>query len=155
MRAQHHKLNNRERGDTIVEVLISIAVVSSVLGITYATMNRNLLTTRALQERTEASKYAQSQLEALKVYTDSNAAIPGGSFCLNGPARINLIAAPPATASADNFSEYPALCVQQGLYHTGIVPDPVTTKLFHVYVRWTKVGGGSVEDVVISYRVSN
>ena len=58
--------NSSQRGDTIVEVLIAMAVASSVLGITYATMNRNLLITRGAQERTEAAKLAQGQLEILK-----------------------------------------------------------------------------------------
>lgn len=154
MRAQHHKRLNHQRGDTIIEVLISITVVSSVLGITFATMNRNLQITRALQERTEASKYAESQLEALKVYTDSNTVTPGGSFCLDGIIRVPLGATPAATAAAESFAIYPALCVQQSIYHLGIVPQPIP-KLYRVYVRWDKVGGGGREEVVMSYRVSN
>lgn len=54
------------KGDTIVEVLIAVAIVSSVLGITYSIMNRNLLSMRDNQERTEASKIAQNQIELLR-----------------------------------------------------------------------------------------
>ena len=55
-----------ERGDTIVEVLISIAVVSLILGGAYVTTNNSLQGTRASQERSDSLKVAESQLEALK-----------------------------------------------------------------------------------------
>src|SRR5690606_39104613 len=78
----------REAGDTIVEVLIAIAVVSSVLAITYSIMNRNLLTMRDNQERTEAMKLAQGQIEALRAKWGTNegqAAVTdkaGNGFCV-------------------------------------------------------------------------
>lgn len=58
--------NRQQAGDTIVEVLIAIAVVSSVLAIAYSTMNRNLQIMRNNQERTQAVRVAQDQIETLK-----------------------------------------------------------------------------------------
>lgn len=62
----------RERGDTMVEVLIAIAVVSLILGGAYVTTNKSLQATRAAQERSIALKLAESQLERVKGLVASN-----------------------------------------------------------------------------------
>lgn len=56
----------KERGDTIVEVLIAISVVSLILGGAYVTTNRSLIATRSAEERGNALKLAESQVEQLK-----------------------------------------------------------------------------------------
>lgn len=58
------KLNSK--GETIVEVLISIVVVGSVLAGAYFTANRSSQQTRAAIERTEALKAAESKVEMLR-----------------------------------------------------------------------------------------
>ena len=69
----------RQRGDTLVEVLIAIAVVSLILGGAYVTTNRSLYATRAAQERGNALKLAESQIEQLKGIVASNpTAVFGG-----------------------------------------------------------------------------
>src|SRR5687767_4350813 len=60
-----HKRPIRERGDTIVEVLIAIAVVSLILGGAYTTTNRSMQATRSAQERSVALTLAESQIERL------------------------------------------------------------------------------------------
>lgn len=55
-----------EGGDTIVEVLISIAVISLILGGAYVTTNKSLRGSRAAQERSDALKLVESQVESLK-----------------------------------------------------------------------------------------
>jgi len=55
-----------EGGDTIVEVLISIAVISMILGGAYVTTNKSLKGSRAAQERSDALKLVESQVESLK-----------------------------------------------------------------------------------------
>lgn len=54
------------RGDTIVEVLICMAIVGSALSASYGITNRSLARTRGAQERTESLKYAEQQVERLK-----------------------------------------------------------------------------------------
>ena len=53
-------------GDTIVEVLIAIAVVSAVLGGAFVSANRSLNMSRQSQERGEALKLAEGQVERVK-----------------------------------------------------------------------------------------
>lgn len=74
-----------QRGDTIVEVLISITVISLVLGGAYATANKSLLITRASQERSNALKLAESQMEQIKGLAVSNPSALFGAaspFCI-------------------------------------------------------------------------
>ncbi len=62
-------LKLKQRGDTIVEVLIATAVVSLVLTGAMAISNSSLKRIRGAQERSEAQAYAQSTVELLDGYT--------------------------------------------------------------------------------------
>ena len=59
-------LKLKQRGDTIVEVLIAIAVVSLVLVAAYTTANRNIRAIQNNQERVQAQHLVEGQIEALK-----------------------------------------------------------------------------------------
>lgn len=56
-------------GDTIIEVLISLSILGLVLGISYASVSRNIRSTQDAQERTEASTIAQNIIETIKYYS--------------------------------------------------------------------------------------
>lgn len=99
---------SNQRGDTIVEVLISIAVVSMILGGAYVTTNNSLQGTRAAQERSDALKVVEGQLEAIKSLAVSNpnslfGSATTGNFCVangavvssnNAGCRLNAKAVP-------------------------------------------------------------
>lgn len=78
---------SRERGDTLVEVMVAIVIVATVIGGAYVVSNRSLQSTRSAQERSSALKLAEAQIEQLKnqVTADSTAifgaAVPT-NFCL-------------------------------------------------------------------------
>lgn len=81
------KLSIGQGGDTIVEVLLAIAIASSVLGIAFATSSRNLRATRDVQEHAEATRLIQGQIEALRhTYYANPSSIPDTTnpFCMNG-----------------------------------------------------------------------
>lgn len=61
-----------ERGDTIVEVLIAIAIISSILSGAYIVVNKSLIAGREAQERGNALKLSEGQLERLKSLSSSN-----------------------------------------------------------------------------------
>ncbi|HUB93493.1 MAG TPA: hypothetical protein VMB52_03235 [Verrucomicrobiae bacterium] len=71
-----------EHGDTIVEVLIAIAVVSLVLVVAYTTSTRNISRLEDTQEHSEALQLAQTQLEYLHSadITSRNTAANSGCF---------------------------------------------------------------------------
>ena len=56
------------KGDTIIEILLAIAVLSLVLSISYGLANRSSQAIRQAQERSEAQKIAEEQLELLRGY---------------------------------------------------------------------------------------
>ena len=68
MRFKKFKEFASQRGDTIVEVLLAMAVVGLVLGVAYGITNRSVAIGRSAQERSEALKLAETQLELLKEY---------------------------------------------------------------------------------------
>lgn len=81
-------LRASERGDTIVEVLISIAVISMVLGGAFVTSNKSLQNTRDAGERSNALKLAESQVEQIK-YLSANQ--PDVLFGTSVPASYCLV----------------------------------------------------------------
>lgn len=135
------------KGDTIVEVLLAMAVASSVLGLTYATMNRNLILTRDSQERTEVSKLLQGQIEGLKAMTDSGVTIPVNLFCING-ANVAYLTG----TDIDDFSNYPAECVFNTYYHVAIEKDPISNGQYRFYARWDRADGNGRNQITMVYR---
>ncbi|MET1033162.1 MAG: type II secretion system protein [Candidatus Saccharimonadales bacterium] len=138
-----------ERGDTVVEVLISIAVVSLVLGGAFVTANRSLQGTRDAQERQNALKMAEAQVEKIK-YTAG--ATPQVIFGTSTPAAYCLLAG----AALD---ESDTRCTFDG---NGISPasgqptyDVTITRsgnLFTVRSTWTKIGTDRQNTVELKYR---
>jgi len=91
----------RQRGDTLVEVLISMLVVSMILTGAYVTTNRSSIAVRDSQEHAEALKLVQGQLEQVRynatqasaeVFTQSSAA----SFCMVSGAVVSATIQPGA-----------------------------------------------------------
>lgn len=143
----------RERGDTIVEVLIAIAVVSLILGGAYVTTNRSLLATRAAEERGNALKLAESQVEQLKglAKTDPDAIFGGGT-----PMPFCVSATTGALIAADNND-----CkVNAAGAHDGIEPifnlsisRGSDGNTFTVTNRWASVRGDTDDQVRLIYRI--
>ena len=139
-----HIIRLKQAGDTIVEVLIAIAVVSSVLAGAYVSSNKALQQSRQSQERGEALKYAEAQVEQLK---DAAATVPStftvsGAFCYLAGARKSLAGTPAATADADVLTTavYPNNC-RQGtttFYYT-VIQRASDNSTFTITVRWDPV----------------
>lgn len=55
-------------GDTIIEVLVVLAVLGLAISISYATASRSLLAARGAQENSEATQLVQAQIEYLRNY---------------------------------------------------------------------------------------
>jgi len=134
-----------QTGDTIVEVLLAIAVVSMVLSGAFVSVNRSLKAGRQSQERGEAMKFAQSQLEQLKQAAkdpSKNIFGTGGPtpYCLNN--------------TLDRVATTDPACNQgpDGRYELSITRD-ATTGTFTSRVVWNAFQSASQENVSLSYRV--
>lgn len=165
------KLRNNRRGDTIIEVMLCVAVVASVLGAAYATTARSVRLGRQAQERNEATEIAKGQADQLKHMSATNqvALNTGTRACIGAkaqpdgtliqsliqfsPAGGGLGAEPDLNADGSaGFTDYASQCVIGTVpYYTFFAKDSVDPRLYRIYVRWNRVGGG-YEQVQISYR---
>lgn len=140
---QLSKNRTRQRGDTIVEVLIAIAVISSVLGTAYAITNRSVQTNQSSAEHTVATKVAETQIELLKSFTQSGNSVPSNRFCMyidtvtNQLAAQTITAAPPHPDNCFRDSNANLSVLGDKRYQVAINRDVSGTEsLFTVNVDW-------------------
>lgn len=154
---------SKQRGDTIIEVLIAVAVLGAILGGSFAVASRSLNVSQQAQERSEATKVIESQLELLRF---NSATVVAGSyptgFCfnqaVNPPSIQPLNTTPPTSAGSDGLSTstYTAICQRNtgggATYNIGIFKQAGGAgNTFTIQVRWFKVGGNGVEEAKIAY----
>lgn len=140
-----------QRGDTIVEVLICIAVISLVLGGAFVTTNRSLQNTRAAQERSAALKLAESQLEQIKGLLASN---PDAILGAGAPASFCIVSGTTVVSSTNaacivDTAGAPAAASVQPRFQLAITRAGDT---FTVENSWTNPGGRGTDRVRLLYR---
>lgn len=159
-----------QRGDTIIEVLIAITLVSGVIGLSYASASRSSNIGQNSQERSEALQLAQSQIELLRNYAP-NFSVSGSdifdpsiaSFCINPSSPLPVVrqSAIPQDPSSDDYSAYNSNYCTSGAdkrYHTSVVyrqDDASNNKgTFTIRVRWDRIGGSTQkQEVMLVYRL--
>ncbi len=145
------RLADNQRGDTIVEVLIAIAVISLVLGGAYVTTNRSLQATRAAQERVNALKLAEAQIEQIKAMAANNATVLFGTttsspFCISKATGLPVADDDPACAvglSGDPTSAEPKFSIS--ITRSG--------NYFVLDETWVDVSGRNSDSLQMRYRV--
>lgn len=80
-------LKHNQRGDTIVEVIISIAIVGLVLTTAYAITNRNNRSLQDAQERGQALKLVETQIEMIR---NNNGFDTGAYKCFSDGVPTNI-----------------------------------------------------------------
>lgn len=148
-------MTRNQKGDTIVEVLLAIAIVSAVLGGAYASASKSLQGTRQAQERGEALKLVEGQIERLKSTLGSPrpeiraVAQSPNDFCLYEPdgSPGQVLMHNPSVGDATN----PCLQGPEGRYLLVISPDS-EPRQYTVRAAWEKFGGGEEQTVQIVYR---
>ncbi len=121
-----------QRGDTIVEVLIAIGIVSLVLVTAYATSNRNAQTMQNTREQTQAQKLVEGQIEYLRAYSGSDTF--SSTKCFVGS---NITSGANCTVNGSGTTV--------GSGYTGASYALGITKSSSVYTvsaQWDKLGGG-------------
>jgi type II secretory pathway pseudopilin PulG len=153
-----------QTGDTIVEVLIAIAIISLVLTGAFSTTHKSLAATRSSQEHSEALKLLESQIENIRSYAIYPATTnPAEPFCVNPAVTPQLVKFGPAVtipASANNDSlatpPYPTNCQLPSSggaynYYVSAVYDS-TAKVYDLRARWNALGGTGNNQVELFYR---
>jgi prepilin-type N-terminal cleavage/methylation domain-containing protein len=143
-----------QKGDTIVEVMIVLAVLGTAVSISYVTANRSLLAARAAYENSHGTSLLQSQLEQLRTMPDlekqgapnTNVFVPTTPFCI-----VNQqVQAPGGT---------PDPCLRDSIYNMSIVytpDDAAAPKAGGTYVltgSWDNVAGEGLNTATLSYRM--
>lgn len=150
-------ISRGQHGDTIVEVLIALTVVSVILGGAFVSSTNSLNNSRAAQERGEALKFVQGQIESLKLASiNKNLAINSRTkiFCMSGDLAFDtdkdIGNLPPA--NADN-TVYPADCQQGTDSRYKLSIDRQGSDTFQIRARWQKVGNGTMQELKIAYKI--
>lgn len=145
-----------ERGDTVVEVLISIAVVSFILGGAFVLTNRSLQGTRQAQERLNGIKLVESQLEQLKNLAATNSSAIFGSappsFCINQAGAVVVSSLNPSGVASNTSCRV-------GVDGNPTTNEPVfnlnvsrTANTFTVKSVWNNTQGGQ-DNVEMKYKL--
>ena len=127
-------VHNTERGDTIIEVLIAIGIVSLVLTSAYALTNRNIQVSQEVQEQAYAQKLVEGQVELLR----AAATKPAADGCFN--------------ASGALVNGTACKITNGGATYTLLV-HPSSATQYSVQANWTTLDGKSA-NVTVYYRVA-
>jgi prepilin-type N-terminal cleavage/methylation domain-containing protein len=139
----------KQQGDTLVEVLIAILVVSVVLVAGYTASTRNVNILQDTQEHSEALQLARTQLEFL--HNSSTMPTLNQCFQLNGT--------PTSTACSVNSSGSPAGNTQTA-FHISFCPPGSTgstcpigsphPNAYAVTIEWTGLGANQADNNSVS-----
>ncbi|GAC1387774.1 MAG: hypothetical protein NVS1B7_2690 [Candidatus Saccharimonadales bacterium] len=163
-----------QAGDTIVEVLIAMAVTSLMLGGAFATANTSLQNTIQAQERSEAMKVAEMEVEILNTLSQLKSGDPSyinvydpanPVFCLHTtgvkatPFSLEVINSSDANlpSASDQLNNYQTCTFASDgtsgpsyRYNTAIIYD-FNTRTFTIQERWLRLGG-NFDQLQIKYR---
>jgi type II secretory pathway pseudopilin PulG len=145
-------------GDTIIEVLICIAIVSTILGGAFVTTKQSQTGVRNSQEHSEALKLVESQLEQLRGDT-ADATTSGTPFCMYNEATYSAVIAPASAHctqnSAGQYSQpdsryYLTITRCNAVGCGNSIPN---SYLFTVKASWPEVtGNGNAQETMV-YRL--
>ncbi len=174
------KISNTH-GDTIVEVLISIAVLSIIIVGAYVSANHSTLILRDTKEHTDALALAQNQVESLiSWYHNNNSGnitpvAAGSYFCFDNSDQVvtlststsycyipgNDLSAKPITSippvsNAPYFYQEQMVQVSSPTFsaHFGSSICDYQYATFEVKVNWQSVLSGNNDQVSLFYRPS-
>lgn len=154
-----NRLNKHQHGDTIIEVMIVLAVLGLAIGIAYSTANRSLLNARQAQENSQATAAAQAQVEQLV----SIGCTSGNPNCdITNPANPGYLLLHPPGGGAFcivNGAVKPStdpLCPQQAPLSGSSVQitclnSCASPRVFEVKVSWNDVLGQGTDQVTQDY----
>ncbi len=132
------RLGLRQEGDTIVEVLIAIAIVSLILTAAYVISNKNTLAIQGNQERIQAQHLVEAQIEALRAQGGLNTS--GDCFGDDGSEQ--------ASTNCNTFSQ-----PGSGAVYTVSVSGPVAN-VYTVKATWAALASKGTANVTMYYRLN-
>lgn len=129
---------SEQRGDTIIEVLIAISIVSLVLTSGYAATNRNAQVAQKIQEQGQAQKLVERQIEFLRTFTGT---IHDGDCLLSSDTGVTAISGAPCDQMTAEGS---------GATYKLSITDKGSS-LYQIVATWDALGG-QTGNVTMYYR---
>jgi type II secretory pathway pseudopilin PulG len=159
------KLGNS--GDTIVEVVIVLAVIGLAISISYETANASTLNVRQAEENAQASNLAANQIESIRAMVIQGVNLTGSEdqpFCITQSGdSLNIfttsVATPSSTCIASpNYDEFIFNCDSPAIvlsYPNECNGTSANSDTFVVEISWPDVAGDGNDTVTQSYRMPN
>jgi type II secretory pathway pseudopilin PulG len=151
------KLN--QIGDTIVEVMLAVAILAMTIGVAYAVVNRSIKRAQQAQERTQATKLVEGQIDKLKYLSESAIAedqaefikaidTSRGSQCISTKTTNDVTVIEAIQISGPFGSD----CTQENIFKISYLYDG-NDKIFTVNANWDSLVSDASENVTMEYRV--
>ena len=154
------KVGRQDRGDTFVEVILAIALISIVLVGAFNIIGASYRTAMLSKERVEAVSLAQQQAERLRLKRDNHMA--SGAYNPANPFDATVF---PQTGELLNADLSKRTCgggCVDGLYTTTltVVPNAIavsgnTLKTYSIKVQWTQAGTSDTNETEIIFKLSD
>ncbi len=150
-----------QHGDTLVEVLICILIVTVILTGAYVTTSKSSLGVRNSQEHSEALKLVQSQLEQIRQNASNASGAPvftmSPPFCMIDGGPTSTTITPGLAGCVQNSGGSPALAdsrYKMSVDRTDCGSSlPSECKLFVVTATWESITAKGNATEKISYRL--
>lgn len=152
LRYTKQKLQIGSQGDTIVEVMIAIAIVSLILAGAYRISGKSLNTVRDSQEHSQASQIAQGQLDILNSHGGLDL-VASKCFDANGNQQSGSLDT--CSFDSDNKNNCSTTSATPAPFCYRVVisqPHLPAQTTYRVTITWARVGGGN-NTVTMDYRV--
>lgn len=136
-----------QSGDTIIEVMVVVAILGLAFSIAYATANASVIKTRNAQEHAEALQYLNSQVELLRIASpDTITPIASlGAFCMDTN-----------TATPQSFPNPVCSAGTGGRYQVQINYNSASGQNIYTFqVDWAGISGLGPQRERISYKLHN
>lgn len=150
MSIKFRSFGSKQSGDTIVEVVIAIAVIAVVLTGAFVVTNRSLTAVRDSEEHSEALNLLQGQVEQLRngalSLKSSETGNGAKAFCFDSGGTNTLL----PSASCTQNTLY-SLSVQE--CSSSVCPPSGLTTTFLCIATWDSLNGGK-DQVQLTYRVA-
>ncbi len=157
-------LKNNQAGSTIIEVLTALMIISVVITGAYATASRSSSITRQSQERTQATKVAEQQIESIKSIITAGGTIGSDYFCIDNSGNVvnhfieseisgldDLTSVVLTSGDGTGGEDYPSQCVFNDLYHVHV--EQRGDGRYVSTVRWERADGSAIDQNRMVYGI--
>ncbi|MEO6761684.1 MAG: prepilin-type N-terminal cleavage/methylation domain-containing protein [Candidatus Saccharimonadales bacterium] len=158
-------IGRKQRGDTIIEVMVSLAVLGLAFAVSYATANRSLAVSQTNQEHSRALELLSTQVELARSYvTNPDLYNTSGQwFCMHYDEVTKAVAIQRYSVD-NNIADAPSDCqapVNSSINYTIYAsyekrPDassPVDQDIFKFTIDWPGLGTLGQQQEQINYKL--